>query len=128
LTDTLHQLLEPETNSCWLDEYLLGECNFSRVNWVATANSITHLDASLLSRFEVFEPPKPTTFHCSLIFHSVVKNILTDIGFYSQAQRCLFESFEIEAICHQAKSLRHFSRLIQIFVGKKLLEYRENLH
>lgn len=60
-TSALLPLLELETASRWFDSFLQVPCNLSRLNFIATANSIVGISRPLLSRFHVvhMSAPKP---------------------------------------------------------------------
>jgi MoxR-like ATPase len=58
-TSVLLGLLEPETASRWYDTFLQTTCDFSRLSFWATANSLKSLPAPLLSRFTVLYMPEP---------------------------------------------------------------------
>lgn len=51
--DTLLGMLEPATASQVLDEFMLTPVDYSRINWIATANDIRMLPDPLKSRFRV---------------------------------------------------------------------------
>ncbi|TWO63122.1 AAA family ATPase [Caenimonas sedimenti] len=56
-------LLEPETASRWRDGYLLVNCDLSRVNFWATANSLASISRPLLSRMQPLYIPAPGREH-----------------------------------------------------------------
>ena len=55
----LLSLLEPHSARRFTDRCLPLEINASHVNWVATANDLSKIDAPLKSRFEIIEVPHP---------------------------------------------------------------------
>ncbi len=77
--ETLLALLEPASSHAVLDEYLLGNMNYSAVNWIATANEIEDLPAPLRSRFHIIRmyPPSPDDFN--LIMAGILENIARDL-------------------------------------------------
>jgi len=128
LTDTLHQLLETETSTNWFDEYLLGSCNFSRVNWIATANSINKIMQSLLNRFDVIEIPKPAKKDYPAIFHTMLFELMESAGFKHFEHILNFNDGEIEAICSKASSPRHLKKLVESVATLKLRIIRKRVH
>lgn len=128
LTDTLHQLLETETSANWFDEYLLGNCDFSRVNWIATANSISNITQSLLNRFDVIEITKPAKTDYPAIFHSMLYEVMNNAGLTHFEHILIFNDGEIEAACNKASSPRHLKKLIESLIPIKLRTLRESVH
>lgn len=59
--DTLIQLLEPSSSSCILDEFLQARVNYSKINWIATANDTSYMPAPLVSRFKTVRVNGPKT-------------------------------------------------------------------
>lgn len=53
--ETLLTLLEPISSCKVMDEYLLGEVDYSHISWVATANSLEDLPGPLRSRWEIVQ-------------------------------------------------------------------------
>ncbi len=74
--ETLISLLEPSSSRAVLDEYLLGEVDYSAVNWIATANSTEDLPGPLRSRFKIIRigAPQPEDFE------RILAGILGDIA------------------------------------------------
>jgi len=128
VSDVLHQLLERETSVRYYDEYLLTNCNLSRINWLATANRIDFIEQSLLSRFDIVEVPKPKREHYHRIFHTAVKDVLTHAGIELTVALSLFETSEIEYACSKAASPRHLTKLVETLVTIKLRDGRSLPH
>lgn len=127
ILDTLHQLLEPENARQWRDEFLLGHCDLSRVNWIATANGIAHLPPSLLSRFQVIEVPAPGKEHRPQMLHSVLRQIARErqTGFDIAAW---LDDAEWQFLLDRGKTPRLMRRLAEALLGYKIREIRQRLH
>lgn len=69
-------LLEPETAARWHDGFLQTTCNFSRLSFWATANSLKTMPKALLSRFTVLFMPEPRPEDMRVL----VKGITDDIA------------------------------------------------
>ncbi|MDR7152015.1 hypothetical protein J2W49_003991 [Hydrogenophaga palleronii] len=68
--------LEPETAARWHDGFLQATCNFTRLTFWATANSLKSMPAALLSRFTVLYMPEPRPEDMAVL----VKGITDDIA------------------------------------------------
>jgi hypothetical protein len=75
ITDTLHLMLERVTAEQFYDEFLCGVADLSWVNWVATANDISRLPQSLLSRFHVVHVKPPAIDDYPAIVHGILHDI-----------------------------------------------------
>lgn len=69
-------VLEAETASQVLDEFLMAPVNYSAINWIATANDVSELPDPLLSRFRIVRVP-PLGGES---FPAVFRGILGDIA------------------------------------------------
>lgn len=56
----LHTLLEPESSEKFSDEFFQFEMDASKIIYIATANDLSSLSSSLLSRFELFKIQRPS--------------------------------------------------------------------
>ncbi len=128
VSDVLHQLLERESSRTWYDECLLGACDFSRVNWMAAANSIQQMPSSLLSRFDVVRVPAPDREHYPGIFRNIVADLVGDYGIDRVQMLARFENLEIRYLCERAKSPRHLRRLVEVVLVTKIREMRNFPH
>ncbi|MHB8914875.1 MAG: AAA family ATPase [Thiobacillus sp.] len=74
--DTLLSMLERQTAQKIFDEFLLGEIDYSHINWIATANSVGHIPSVLLSRLRVVQvlPPRKDDFD------AILQSIRNDIA------------------------------------------------
>lgn len=76
VTSVLLGLMEPETAARWHDGFLQTTCNFTRLTFWATANSLKTMPAALLSRFTVLYMPEPRPEDMQVL----VKGITDDIA------------------------------------------------
>ncbi len=68
-------LLEPETAARHYDPFLKVECDFSRVAWVCTANSLSSISKPLRSRLRILAVPQPTAQHFVAVGGGVVAEL-----------------------------------------------------
>jgi hypothetical protein len=78
--ETLLTLLEPASSSKVLDEYLLGEVDYSAISWVATANSLEELPVPLRSRWEVIRVGLPQAEDFDRILENVWRDVAREYG------------------------------------------------
>ena len=76
--DTLLQFLDPENSKNWSDPFLMGSCDVSMVNWIATANSIEQIPAPLLDRFNVIYVNMPTEKDRPILMRSVIESLANE--------------------------------------------------
>lgn len=75
ITSVLLGLLEPETASRWHDTFMQTRCDFSRVTFWATANSLKSMPAPLLSRFTILYMPEPGPEHMETLAQGITDDI-----------------------------------------------------
>jgi len=80
VTDTLHQMLEPENARRWHDAYLLARCDLSAINWVATANEAAQLAPSLRSRLHCVEVRMPRGAELVSVVHGTRADLARELG------------------------------------------------
>lgn len=78
--DTLHLLLEPRSAAQWFDECLLLPCDLTPVTFIATANSLSPLPRSLLSRFTIHYAPVPGDADRWTILSTLLRDVANDLG------------------------------------------------
>lgn len=112
----LLQLFEPSDSSHFFDEFLSMRLNLSRVNYLATANSVDELFLPLRSRVKVLRAPKPTKDDYLTVFRRKWFAHFTQIGlvdappaFDEQFMRQLFKS---------VKNLREANTVFEIAIKK----------
>jgi hypothetical protein len=127
LLDLLHQLLEPQNASQWTDEHLQGRCDLSRVSWIATANSVSHLPSSLLSRFQVIEVQGPQPEHRVAMLHGVLRELAKDLELEFSLASWLSDA-EWSYLESHAKTPRQARRLANELIALKIGEARKNAH
>lgn len=81
--DSLLTLFEPTSAKHFFDEYLCGRCDFSRVSWICTANSIKQLPNTLLSRLDVVTISNPKFEHYPAIVQRSITTFFTENGIHS---------------------------------------------
>ncbi len=77
---TLLGLLEPSSSKNWLDPFLMGHVDLSYVSWVATANDISQLPKTLLSRMRVINVESPQKEHYPAIINRTRHTFAKDNG------------------------------------------------
>ena len=83
------QLLEPATSKIFLDECLQVPCNFSYVNWIATANKIGELPDPLIDRLDVLLVKPPGPEHFETILRNVINGYTKELGIDVRMLPCL---------------------------------------
>ncbi len=86
--ETLLTLLEPSSSRSVIDEFLLGEVNYSAISWVATANDLrvstgydwVDMPAPLLSRFEIVTVDTPKEEHFDIILENILRDVAKEYG------------------------------------------------
>ena len=68
-------LLEPETASRQYDSFLKTECDFSRVSWLCTANTLSGISNPLRSRLRILFVPQPRREHLPNVCTSVIAEL-----------------------------------------------------
>lgn len=79
----LHSLLEPATARRSKDISLDFEFDCSEVTWIATANSLTRIPHSLLSRFQVFHVERPDARAALTATRWVVQAVFDDLDLHN---------------------------------------------
>jgi len=72
------QLFERETSTDFVDEAMDVPIDASLINWICTANDISEINSTLLSRLKVFNIRKPTTKEMPKIIDSIYKKLLEE--------------------------------------------------
>ncbi len=73
----LHNLLEPVFAQAFKDASFPIEINASHVVWIATANELPRIPATLRSRFEVFKVDTPSIDQFDAIFWEICKELMS---------------------------------------------------
>lgn len=120
--DTLHLLLEPRSAAQWFDECLLLPCDLTPVTFIATANSLSHLPRSLLSRFTIHYAPAPGDADRWTILSTLLSDVAADLGCEAERlPRLRPEDWELlHAIC--GGSIRDSKRLLHDLLLARLSE------
>jgi ATP-dependent Lon protease len=75
LWDAMLPFLDRETAARYRDQSLDAELNLSMVTYVATANDVTRLPASLRDRFRIIKVPAPTLQHLPALAAQVMRDL-----------------------------------------------------
>lgn len=71
-------MLEPASARAYHDQCLLADADISRVNWIACANHLDAIPASLLSRFRVVELLRPSADHFDAALASITDRLAAE--------------------------------------------------
>ena len=74
----LFSLLERSTNDSIKDDYFGTTFNYSRVNWIATANNIDFIPEAIQTRLNVFDVPAPDREQTMTIAQFMYESMLND--------------------------------------------------
>lgn len=75
ITDYLLPLLEPETASRHYDSFLKTECDFSKVSWLCTANTLSGVSKPLQTRLRILLIPQPLREHLPTVCDEVIRGL-----------------------------------------------------
>jgi hypothetical protein len=124
LWDVLLQLLEPATSKIFLDECLQVPCNFSHVNWIATANLLGDLPRPLIERFHVMLVPKPGPEY----FETLLKNVVNGYANELNMDVRMLPNFDNNhyQILRRCKSPREINRVARDIIEDGFVEERKS--
>ena len=77
---SLYGLLEKNNAKMFQDEYVGVKMDASRINWFATSNDVSVLNAPLRDRFEVISVEAPDENHISQIIPQIYKETVIEMG------------------------------------------------
>jgi len=123
LWDVLLQLLEPASSKSYLDECLCVPCDFSHVNWIATANEIGKLPKPLIERFTVKTVQAPGPEHFDTILSNVMNSYAADLGVDVR----MFPSFDNQdlALLKRLGGPREINRIARNIIERKTVFARK---
>jgi len=78
VVDSLLNLFEPTSSKRSFDEYLCGNCDFSHISWICTANSVQQMPNTLLSRLDIVNVDKPTSEHYPAIINKSIASFFSE--------------------------------------------------
>jgi len=78
VVDSLLNLFEPASSKRSFDEYLCGNCDFSHISWICTANSVQQMPNTLLSRLDIVTIEKPKAEHYPAIINKSIANFFSE--------------------------------------------------
>lgn len=113
----LYQLLEENTSSTFLDEFLDFQINASQVVFIASANSLAGITQPLLTRFKVFELHEPTPEERRMIIGNIYKSIAKSASVFETA----IPEDVLESLLPY--SFREAKNLISEAVGNVVMNY-----
>ena len=122
LHDVLLSLLEERTSRAFVDEYIGPELPFdaSRVNWLATANSVESIPEPLLSRFRVFEiGPFPENRLPDLVSR-ILGKIVEGLGLEGAVNFCVRDE-AIESL--RNRTAREIRQALEGAVARRLVDF-----
>lgn len=127
LWDSLHDFLEPENAAHWMDQFLLGEADLSRVSWIATANDINALPASLRSRFRIIKVGTPGAEYVRPMLHSVCRELAAEYEVGDSAAS-FFDDADWRWLESVSKTPRKARRAVEELLAVKLRQALEFAH
>ena len=80
--DTLLNLLEPSSACAVYDEYLAAHADLSNITWLSSANEVSQMPTTLLSRLEVITVGKPKPEHYSKIVYKSIEDFCERNGIH----------------------------------------------
>jgi len=105
--------MEPETARRLMDVFLKTECDFSGVMWIGTANTLSGIQASLLSRMRVLMLRQPSAEH----FRVIAENVLMDTAKSWTLERDVLPALtELDLPWHRLGSARQVRRATEAAV------------
>ena len=119
LYDVLLQLIEPATNSSYMDECLQASCDFSWVSWIATCNTLGTITKPLLDRFTIIYIDKPDVAYAPIIIESAIKRFANDLQIDSRLLPVI--NIEENEILKRL-SPREINKVVRMMLENKLIE------
>ncbi|MDO8903229.1 AAA family ATPase [Hydrogenophaga sp.] len=114
VTSVLLGLMEPETAARWHDGFLQTTCNFTRLSFWATANSLKTMPAALLSRFTVLYMPEPRPEDMQVLVQGITEDIAREwrlpLGVLPLAPQAMYEGARLNA--------RELRRMVMQFLSE----------
>lgn len=113
LRTSLLGLFEPRRAKAFLDRFLDVPVDYSRINWLATANETFHLPSALMSRLRVLKCPMPSQQHLEALAPQMMKSELASRGLDPRWYQPLTQE-ELQAIRRywKGRSIRKLKRLV----------------
>lgn len=113
--NTLLGMLERSTAARLQDEFVLGEVDYSHVNWLATANDIRHMPSPLRSRLKIIEVKGPRPAHFDIVIRNLLHETAMEMGVHvamlPQLDPCLIDA--MRASFRRAPNLRVLARVLR---------------
>ncbi|MBV8158778.1 MAG: AAA family ATPase, partial [Dyella sp.] len=113
----LLDLLESANAARYHDVFLLAECDLSRCQYIATANSLASLSRALVSRFHVVVFPYPGAEYAGAVVKQVVADLEREWGLTAGTIDLL--GFDVQ-VCHGLPP-RAIRQVLMNWIGQKAL-------
>lgn len=126
LTDTLTALLEPEGARAFIDPYIEAPVDLSRVQYLATANTVDGIPAPLRDRLRIVRAQEPRPQDLSSIVATLVPEIRADRGL-DEVWMPDLDAGEVDLLGKHWRggSLRPLRRLVEtVLAGRDALALR----
>lgn len=114
LVDAVLSMLEPETASAWVDQFIQGPVNLSAINWIMTANTLAGLPGPFLDRVRIIHIDEPSVHHLCDLAASILRDLAAKSGHAGWLPA--LDGDEIAAVSRAWKrrpSIRHLQRLVE---------------
>lgn len=109
-----YDLLENNSAVQFYENYFQTNIDFSQVNYIALANTTDTIDAGILSRFEIFNVPRPDFKMLGKIVNSIYNSVKKD-DFYEDVELSKQDiaEFSIKLIVNQTVEPRKIRKMIE---------------
>lgn len=109
-----YDLLENNSAVQFYENYFQTNIDFSQVNYIALANTTDTIDAGILSRFEIFNVPRPDFKMLGKIVNSIYNSVKKD-DFYEDVvlSKQDIAEFSIKLIVNQTVEPRKIRKMIE---------------
>ncbi|KXJ50607.1 MAG: hypothetical protein AXW17_10195 [Colwellia sp. Phe_37] len=118
--DTLLNLFEPSSACSIYDEYLTAHADLSHITWLCSANDVSQMPTTLLSRLDVITVQKPKPEHYPKIVHKSIASFCSRNGINSSHIPKIEES-DWKWFSKYYSSPRKTRRAVEKWLGYKLL-------
>lgn len=125
ISSTLISLLEPVTSSCMYDECLLSTMDYSSLQWVGTANKLSDVKPTLLSRMRVEKIDRLRVEDFDQVWHSVLRNVLSCKGIHVDSFPSIDDKIKNKIYSEYKKnihtiSIRNINRMMHDIVNMEI--------
>ncbi len=122
------EILDPEQNSKFSDNYIEEEYDLSKVMFIATANYYNQIPYALIDRLEIIELSSYTSIEKKEIAKKhLIKRVLSDANLSEKDFKINDDALDYIINCYtQEAGVRELERMIQQIVRKYLVELMTN--